>query len=83
MVNKLTTIIQHKDIKNAGSIPGTINSFGNEEVIPLLSHINTVAIPEIIPVIAPHFVVRLHQRDSIIKGPKDAARPPQANATKK
>ena len=86
-VNILITTIQHKDIKKAGSIPGIINSEDNKldsiAAIPSLSQIITVNVPDIIPAIAPHFVVRFHQSDKIIKGPNEAASPPQAKATKK
>ena len=51
--------------------------------MPNLSQRITVTVPETIPAIAPHFVIRFHQRDKMIKGPNEAASPPQANATKK
>lgn len=84
----LTTMIKHSDTKKPGSIPGITSSSWIDIVcrypaIPHLSHIITVAAPEIIPTIAPHFVVRLHHSDSIINGPNDAASPPQAKATRK
>jgi len=82
-VKRLTIIMQHNDTKNAGNIPGTTNSGGIDAAIPHLSHIITVTVPEIIPAIAPHFVVRFHQSERIIKGPNDAANPPHAKATKK
>ena len=72
---------------NAGNIPGMINSedkdLASMSAIPNLSHIITQTVPEIIPIIAPHLVVRFHQSDNIMSGPKDAARPPHAKATKK
>ena len=82
-VKRLAIIMQNKDTKNAGNIPGTTNSGGIDAAMPNLSHIITVTVPEIIPAIAPHLVVRFHQSDRIIRGPKDAANPPHANATKK
>lgn len=87
-VTKLTMMMQHSDIKNAGNIPGTTSSsctdmFFKKEATPSLSHIITVAAPDTIPAIAPHIVVRFHQRDNIIKGPNDAASPPHAKATRK
>jgi len=74
VVTRLIMKIQAKEIKNAGNIPGIINSedkeFAREVAIPSLSHIKTAIVPESIPTIAPHFVVRFHHKDKIINGEK-------------
>ena len=71
----------------AGSMPGMTKFseklLANHSATPNLSHKMTVIVPEIMPNIAPHLVVLFHQSDKITNGPKEAAKPPHANATKK
>ena len=82
-VKRLTITIQASAIKNAGTIPGKTRLGSIDAAIPNLSQIIIVRVPESIPAIAPHFVIRFHHRERIITGPNEAAKPPHAKATKK
>lgn len=80
-MSRLTKITKKNEIRNAGSIPG-IGGY-KRYFPPSLSQAMIVMVPDIIPARAPSLVVFRHHRDRRITGPREAARPPHANATRR